>query len=64
MKGSSIFEQVLNKVYRHIIYKIPPHLPFPKGGNIPLFGQRGVRGDFWVNVVLLVNSLVGALHPE
>jgi hypothetical protein len=23
----------------HIIQKIPPHLPFPKGGIIPLFGN-------------------------
>ena len=36
-------------------YKIPPILPLPKGGNLPLllkaptFGwQRGVRGDFFV----------------
>jgi hypothetical protein len=34
-----------------LFYKIPPHLPFQKGGTIPLFGlrpggQRGARGDF------------------
>jgi hypothetical protein len=26
--------------------KIPPNLPFPKGGNNTPLWQRGVRGDF------------------
>jgi hypothetical protein len=25
----------------NIIYKIPPNLPLPKGGFIPLFGKEG-----------------------
>jgi hypothetical protein len=24
-----------------LFYKIPPNLPFPKGGKIPLFGKEG-----------------------
>jgi len=28
-----------------VFCKIPPHLPFPKGGITPLW-QRGARGDF------------------
>jgi hypothetical protein len=31
--------------YLGIADKIPPSLPFPKGGIPPL--KRGVRGDFW-----------------
>jgi hypothetical protein len=27
-----------------LFYKIPPHLPFPKGGKIPLFDKEG-RGE-------------------
>jgi hypothetical protein len=29
------------------IYKIPPNLPLPKGGNIPLFGKEGIGEIFW-----------------
>ena len=32
-----------------LICKIPPHLPFPKGGITPLW-QRGARGDFLANM--------------
>jgi hypothetical protein len=24
-----------------LFHKIPPHLPLPKGGKIPLFGKEG-----------------------
>jgi len=38
------------KIMRTLIYKIPPNLPFPEGGTIPLFGKEGVlvraRRDF------------------
>jgi len=33
-------------VYDDIDYKIPPYLPLPKGGNIPLFGKEG-RGEIF-----------------
>ena len=33
------------KIVMTSICKIPPTLPFPKGGITPLW-QRGVRGDF------------------
>ncbi len=33
--------------------KIPPNLPLPKGGIIPLFGKGRLGGDFQVNVNLL-----------
>jgi hypothetical protein len=29
-----------------LFYKIPPNLPFPKGGIIPLFGKEGIREIF------------------
>jgi hypothetical protein len=32
-----------------LIRKIPPHLPFSKGGITPLW-QRGARGDFPMSV--------------
>jgi len=37
-------------------HKIPPHLPFPKGGNrvFPLW-KRGIKGDFMM--ILLVYRL-------
>jgi len=25
-----------------LFHKIPPHLPLPKGGKIPLFGKEGL----------------------
>jgi hypothetical protein len=25
-----------------LFYKIPPHLPLPKGGKLPLFGRRPI----------------------
>jgi hypothetical protein len=30
-----------------LFYKIPPHLPLPKGGIVPLFGKEG-RGEILV----------------
>jgi hypothetical protein len=33
------------KIVTTSIFKIPPNLPLPKGGNTPLW-QRGGRGDF------------------
>jgi hypothetical protein len=24
-----------------LFYEIPPHLPFPKGGTVPLLGKEG-----------------------
>jgi hypothetical protein len=33
------------KIITTMICKIPPHLPFLKGGITPLW-QRGARGDF------------------
>jgi hypothetical protein len=41
-KSQSI--NILKKITT-FIYKIPPNLPFSKGGITPLW-QRGVRGDF------------------
>jgi hypothetical protein len=29
-----------------LIYKIPPNLPLPKGGIIPLFGKEGLGEIF------------------
>jgi hypothetical protein len=29
------------------IYKIPPNLPLPKGGNIPLFAKEGIWEILW-----------------
>jgi hypothetical protein len=29
-----------------LIYKIPPYLPFPKEGIMPLFGKEGVGEIF------------------
>jgi hypothetical protein len=29
------------KIMTTFFYKIPPNLPFPKGGIIPLFGKEG-----------------------
>jgi hypothetical protein len=29
-----------------LIYKIPPNLPFPKGGIKPLFGKEGIGEIF------------------
>ena len=43
--------------YRHIIYKIPPNLPFTKGGNIPLFSKEGIGEIFRSMWFLLMNSL-------
>src|SRR4030042_3787284 len=40
-----------------LFYKIPPHLPFPKGGKIPLW-QRGVRGDFVVHVNSILRPFI------
>ena len=35
-----------------LFYKIPPHLPFPKGGKIPLFGKEG-KGEILRNISIL-----------
>jgi hypothetical protein len=32
---------IIVSFHENIIYKIPPHLPFPKGGIEPLFGKEG-----------------------
>jgi hypothetical protein len=37
-------------------YKIPPNLPFPKGGN-PSLAKRG-KGRFFNNDALLMNSVI------
>jgi len=34
------------KIIKDIDFKIPPNLPFPKGGIIPLFGKEG-RGEIF-----------------
>jgi hypothetical protein len=31
-----------------LIYEIPPNLPLPKGGIIPLFGKEG-QGEIFMN---------------
>jgi hypothetical protein len=31
-----------------LFYKIPPHLPFSKGGTVPLFGKEG-RGEILIH---------------
>jgi hypothetical protein len=38
------------------IYKIPPNLPFSKGGIIPLFGKEGGGEISKIMVVQLRNS--------
>jgi hypothetical protein len=43
-----------------LIYKIPPILPLPKGGNYPSLAKRGV-GRFFNNDSLLMHSLVTTL---
>jgi hypothetical protein len=40
-----------------LIYKIPPNLPFPKGGIIPLFGKEG-EGRFYNYVYTTVKPLI------
>jgi hypothetical protein len=30
-----------------LFYKIPPHLPFPKGGILPLFEKEGPGEILW-----------------
>jgi hypothetical protein len=44
-------EELINslKIVTTLIHKIPPNLPFPKGGITPLW-QRGARGDFPMRV--------------
>ena len=34
------------KIMKTLICKIPPNLPLPKGGIIPLFGKEG-RGEIF-----------------
>ena len=41
-----------------LFHKIPPHLPFPKGGKIPLFGKEGKRGDFVKDVYAIMRLLI------
>ena len=43
-------------IIKTLFYKIPPHLPFPKGGITPLW-QRGAGGDFAVDVNSILRSL-------
>jgi hypothetical protein len=33
-------------IVKTLLYKIPPNLPLPKGGIIPLFGKEG-RGEIF-----------------
>jgi hypothetical protein len=40
-----------------LFYKIPPHLPFPKGGTIPLFGKEGLR-EIFRRICLLYYGLI------
>jgi hypothetical protein len=35
------------KIKSTLICKIPPNLPLPKGGIIPLFGKEGQGEIFW-----------------
>jgi hypothetical protein len=39
-------------------HKIPPYLPFPKGGKVPLFGKEGGRGDFVKGVYSIAFLLI------
>jgi hypothetical protein len=39
-------------------YKIPPHLPLPKGGFIPPLWQRGARGDFLISVISILKPII------
>ena len=57
------------KIKTTLIGKIPPTLPLPKGGIMPLFfasanqpglRQRGVRGDFLNSVHSIMNRLISS----
>jgi F0F1-type ATP synthase beta subunit len=41
------------KIMRTLIYKIPPALPFPKGGIMPLFGGEGCGEIFRIMSIQL-----------
>ena len=45
--SSSVINSLI--IITTLFYKIPPHLPFPKGGKIPLFGKEG-RGEILLNM--------------
>jgi hypothetical protein len=45
-------------IIKTLFYKIPPHLPLPKGGTIPLFGNPfpvldRQRGEIFRRICLL-----------
>lgn len=46
------------KIMRTSICKIPPNLPFPKGGIIPLFGKEGIGEIFYNNVYSIMRLLI------
>jgi hypothetical protein len=47
-KVKSYLSQIINSLIKvkTLLYKIPPNLPLPKGGIIPLFGKEG-RGEIF-----------------
>ena len=51
--------RVINQsiIITRLFYKIPPHLPFSKGGTIPLFGKEGL-GEIFRRICLLYYGLI------
>ena len=49
------------KIMKTFICKIPPNLPLPKGGIIPLFGKEGLGEIFW-KICLLNYGLLSNPH--
>ena len=42
VEGQNIFTHINSLIIvKTLLYKIPPNLPLPKGGIIPLFGKEG-----------------------
>ena len=56
-------EGIINQsiIITTLFYKIPPHLPFPKGGTIPLFGKEGL-GEIFRRICLLYYGLINKLR--
>jgi hypothetical protein len=54
-EGTSLINSLI--IVKTLLYKIPPNLPLPKGGIIPLFGKEA-RGDFLNNVYLIMRPLI------
>ena len=60
-----LVHNVINRsiIITTLFYKIPPHLPLPKGGTIPLFGKEGIGEIFRRYVFSIMDSLVKVPLP-